>query len=90
MTLTVEEYNAVSHYTARTKLDHSFDIQHDPKTNEDFFIDYDENGETHDVQWGLTLIEDAMAYPFEHDVSKEEAVILHKLFNRYGITVRTV
>lgn len=85
MTLTVEEFNAVSHYTARTKLDHTFDIEHDDKTDEDYFVDYDDHNKIHSVKWGLEEINSAMAYPFEHDVSDEEATILRSLFKRYGI-----
>lgn len=87
MTLTVEEFNAISHYTSHTKLDQSFDIRHDNETDEDYFVDYDDHSKIHSVKWGLEEINNAMAYPFEHDVSDEEADILRSLFERYGIQV---
>lgn len=86
MTLTIDEFNAISHYTARTKLNQSYDIKHDDKNDEDYFIDYDDNNKIHSIKWGLKEINGAMAvYPFEHYISDKETNILYSLLESFEI-----
>ncbi len=82
--LTDMEWNAISALTNSSHLDESFDVWQ-RKNGDDCFKDF-EDGRLKSLHWGLSLLEESIAYPLEHEnLSKEQSVALVELFKEFGI-----
>ena len=78
--LTGEERWAVWSICDALKIDSSIELR--AGTDFDYFEDYD-YGKNISLAEGLKDITDAIAYPLTHDVGKEDAVILERLFREF-------
>lgn len=81
--LTVEEYNLITTLTLRTHLDESFDLIYKEDIDEECWIDC-ETEEEKDLQWGFELLDECLAYPFQHEgFTDAEAEILTNCIRRF-------
>lgn len=82
--LTNEEFNAISHWTAETKMDMSIDIDEVSET-EDGFFDFDEQ-KFISLQEGLKIVEDAIVYTFKHEgLTKREGELIANLLVEFEV-----
>ena len=82
--LTNEEFNLLSCWTSKIKIDSEIDIIA-LNEKEDAFIEFNSDGnKIISLQEGFEILSDAIAYPFEHEgFSEEESRILKNLFEKY-------
>jgi len=83
--LTNEEFNLLTTWTSRTKVDSVLDVV-PVSDEEDGIMDF-ENDEILSLEEGLKELEGCIAYPFEHEgFSEEESKILENLFTEFAGT----
>lgn len=78
--LTEEEVAAVWDICDALKIDSSLELRRG--VDHDYFKDYDYDTQI-SLEAGLKDITEAIAYPLTHDVGKETAVILGRLFREF-------
>lgn len=82
--LTDTEWNAISHLTRSSHLDESFDV-YQKRNGDDCFKDM-QDGRLKSLNWGLSLLEECIAYPLKHEgLNDNEANALVNLFKEFKI-----
>ncbi len=83
--LTDKEWNTVSHYTRKSKLDSVFDIAPLPGGFEDdVFVDFEEDRYI-SLKEGFELLKESAVYPLtDVGISKEEENIITALINEFA------
>ena len=77
------EWDAIQNLTKNTHLDENFDVcEIDEET--DGFYDF-ETEETVSLAEGLGWLFDGIAYPLQHDVTPDEAIVIADLLKEFGV-----
>lgn len=82
--LTVIEFNAIQQLTSSSHLDESFDVWQ-RRNGDDCFKDFDD-GRLKSLHWGLSLLNESIAYPLSHEgLDEEQSKALVELFKEFKV-----